>query len=51
LFAGQRGHVLHQRGRDHDGAVAIGHDHVVGEDGHAAAAHRLLPVDEGQSSD
>src|SRR5260370_29764519 len=42
------GHLLAEVRRDHYRAVVVGHDHVVGEYRDAAAAHRLLPADEGK---
>ena len=36
---------------DQHGPVVIGDDNVIGIDRHAAAADRLLPVDEGQAGD
>ena len=42
-------HLFDQRGWNHDRAILIGDDHVVWKHRDAAAADRLLPVDERQS--
>src|SRR3984957_9732380 len=50
LLRGGASHVLDESGRDQHGAVVVNHNKIVGIDGDAAAADRLLPIDEGEAA-
>ena len=44
-------HEVGERGRDHHRAIVVGDDDVIGKDGAAAAADRLVPADESELVD
>ena len=51
LFGCRLCHLFNQRTGNHDGAIFIDHDHIIGKDRYPATANRLLPIDKGKTGD